>query len=516
MSSLFWDLGSTGGCTEAEKIRELTLKLSRSRVLIAGDIDFGMMEGIDIDLLVAKVKEREDGKAGMQILDKTALEGIMEGLRAEKSPMPIEVVRPSGFRPFASEVEPSYEIGRRDTEKTGGTVADFVSHFNDRLERLRHILETHSMGTGGAVASLEVASKLTSGREIVVTGIVLQKITTKNGNIMAVLEDETGSAKVMFMKGSSQQAASLFAKASTLVNDEVIAVKGKISGPFIMAGEIIWPDIPIREQKKTEEDIAIAFISDIHVGSKFFMEKNFLHMIKWLNGANGGGHNGLAGKIKYLVVGGDAVDGVGVYPQQEKSLSIPDVYSQYKVLLNLMDSVPDYIEVFIIPGNHDAVQRAEPQPAFDDEITGDFKRDNIHFLPNPITLKLHKIDVLSYHGTSLDSVISAIPNMSYATPEKAMVEVLKRRHLSPIYGGNVIMPNRYDKLVIDKAPDILHMGHIHKNGIDAYHGTTIINSGTWQARTDFQVRQGHIPTPCIMPVMETKRRIVSSIDFNTG
>ncbi len=92
-------------------------------------------------------------------------------------------------------------------------------------------------------------------------------------------------------------------------------------------------------------------------------------------------------------------------------------------------------------------------------------------------------------------MISAIPDTSYANPEKAMIEILRRRHLSPIYGGNVIVPSKEDNLVIDKIPDILHMGHIHKNGIANYHGVEIVNSGTWQARTDFQIRQGHIPTP---------------------
>ena len=129
-------------------------------------------------------------------------------------------------------------------------------------------------------------------------------------------------------------------------------------------------------------------------------------------------------------------------------------------------------------------------------------------------MTLHGLEVLGYHGTSLDSIISAIPNNSYSVPEKAMVELLKRRHLSPIYGGNIIVPSKTDNLVMDTIPDILHMGHIHKNGTTKYHGVTVINSGTWQGRTDFQVRQGHIPTPCIMPVFKSKDYSVTSIDFN--
>jgi DNA polymerase II small subunit/DNA polymerase delta subunit B len=30
--------------------------------------------------------------------------------------------------------------------------------------------------------------------------------------------------------------------------------------------------------------------------------------------------------------------------------------------MELISGIPDYIHMFIIPGNHDAVQLAEPQP----------------------------------------------------------------------------------------------------------------------------------------------------------
>ena len=122
--------------------------------------------------------------------------------------------------------------------------------------------------------------------------------------------------------------------------------------------------------------------------------------------------------------------------------------------------------------------------------------------------------MLTYHGTSLDSIIATIPNMSYAKPEQAMIEILKRRHLSPIYGGNTIVPSRMDTLVIDKVPDILHMGHIHKNGLANYHGIHIVNSGTWQDRTDYQIKQGHIPTPAQMPVFDAKVNNFKIIDFS--
>ena len=374
------------------------------------------------------------------------------------------------------------------------------------------IITQHRNSLNGMVSTLEGIRSYSDGREITALGMISSKITTKNGNIMVVIEDETGEAKIMFMNGTSKKSLELFEKARHLVEDEVIAVSGKISGPFIIASEFVWPDIPINDRKQSEEDVAIAFISDVHVGSKFFMERNFSNFIKWLNG-NYEKREDLAGKVKYLVVGGDVVDGIGVYPNQDRSLTVLDIYAQYKIFFNFISMIPDYIQVFVIPGNHDAVQRAEPQPQLSSELVGDFKADNVHIIPNPSFLTLHGINVLAYHGASLDSIINAVPGTSYAKPEKAMIEILKRRHLSPIYGGNMIVPSKNDNMVIDKVPDILHMGHVHKNGMANYHGVDIINSGTWQSTTDYQLSLGHVPTPCVVPIYEAKGNRFTTINF---
>jgi DNA polymerase II small subunit len=169
--------------------------------------------------------------------------------------------------------------------------------------------------------------------------------------------------------------------------------------------------------------------------------------------------------------------------------------------------------MFILPGNHDAVQLAEPQPRLPISVLGDLKADNIHMIPNPSFLTLHGVDVLAYHGAALDSIIRSIPGLSYADPETAMVELLKRRHLSPIYGGNAIVPSRRDNMVIDKIPDIINMGHVHVNCIGNYHGVDIVNSGTWQARTDRQIAKAIIPTPCQLPVYEAKYKRFTTVNF---
>ncbi|MCL5430471.1 MAG: DNA-directed DNA polymerase II small subunit [Candidatus Marsarchaeota archaeon] len=498
--------------TEENKVKELVTILSQSRIVVSGDVEEGLLKGIELDILASRIIDKYKESTQLNVISSEEIKGMISGLAVEKAPMPIEVIRSGDFKPVSAEIDANYQTNIIPNEHTEGTALGFVEYFKSRLRKLRAYLESHGGSVDGLISNLGSLKSLASGREVTVIGIVTAKSITKNGHTMVILEDEEGSARVLFMSGTSDLAKSLLSKASTIVNDEVLAIKGKISGPFVIANDVIWPDVPIKDRKKIEDDLAIAFMSDVHVGSKRFMDKNFSHMIQWLNG-NIPDNKELAGKIKYIVIAGDVVDGIGIYPGHETDLAMFDIYTQYKELFRYLSAIPDYIHIFLMPGNHDAVQRAEPQPPPSAEILSDFSKSNIHVLSNPSYLSAHGLDILAYHGTSLDSIISAIPGMSYAHPEKAMVELLKRRHISPIYGGNVVVPTKEDNLVISKIPDILHMGHIHKNGLTNYHGVEIVNSGTWQARTDFQIRQGHIPTPCILPVYEMKSRNFTTVNF---
>ncbi|MEM3841667.1 MAG: DNA-directed DNA polymerase II small subunit [Candidatus Micrarchaeaceae archaeon] len=493
---------------------EISRKLSKSRIFLSGDVSADMVAGVQVDALVSEIESSiQKNESDLYFATKDDVEKAVAKLSRVKAPEPIEVIQSPDFKPVAAEVDAIYSIKNRPVERAEGTVNDFIMYFRSRLKKIKSILGSRLNGSG-IINSLESLKEFASGKQVAIAGIVTSKITTKNGNIMVVLEDETAEAKVIFMNSSSQKAKELFSSASAIINDEVIAVKGKISGPFVIANEIMWPDVPIKTQKKVEDDIAIAFLSDIHVGSKLFMERNFSKMIKWLAGGIDDKSRTLAGKIKYIIMAGDVADGIGVYPEQDKDLAVPDIYMQYKMLAGYIEAIPDYIHVFVLPGNHDAVQRAEPQPSFSPDML-EVDKDNVHILQNPSIMNLHGLDVLAYHGTSLDSIIAAVPGMSYSKPETAMIELLKRRHLSPVYGGNVVVPSRNDNLVIEEPPDILHMGHIHKNGLAEYHGVKIVNSGTWQGRTEFQIRQGHIPTPCLLPIFSMKDYTFTNIDFNS-
>ncbi len=377
---------------------ELADRLS-GKVVISSDIKASDLCGADAESLIAHITDHFEGREGMKVLGMPELQEILAKIGKKKEPVQIEVVRSGDFKPLAKDVDARYTIRDTPIGRTNNTVGDFTDHFRDRFNKIKAIMKASGNGYGGNV-NIGAMNQYISGREMGLIGMVYEKTVTKNGHVMLTLEDESGTAKVLAYKPQTKAkdlSNEVFDTASRVAKDDVLYVKGKVSGPFFIANKILWPDVPIRVRKRTEDDVAIALLSDVHVGSKLFLEKQFGKFLEWLNGGVDN-RKDLAAKIKYMVVGGDLVDGVGVYPRQEKELSIDDIYKQYSVFFDFMESIPDYIEVFVLPGNHDAVQRAEPQPAISKKLLGDFARANVHSVANPCYLNLHGVKVLSYHG----------------------------------------------------------------------------------------------------------------------
>jgi DNA polymerase II small subunit len=432
----------------------------------------------------------------------------VEGLLSPRQAVPTEVVMASDWVPVAkehpSDIKLFHSLDVTGKSRTRGEVENFVAHFRNRYERLSRLLRRSN-----TVSTIDLSDAMRHVNERArVIVIVNEKKETKKGNLLLEVEDMSAAFKIVI--SNSRQNEKLMDRAKSIVLDDVIAITGKVLEPYIIAEDIEWPDMPvIREKKRTESDIAVAYLSDLHFGSKLFLERYLDSFVEWLHGK--GESKELAGKIKYITVAGDIVDGIGIYPNQEKELIVKDIAGQYRMFCDFLEKLPDYIDVIVAPGNHDAVRRGEPQPA----ISKDLIPNDVTLVGNPSTVSLEGIKHLMYHGTSIDSMIASIPGMTYTHPEKVMVEYLKRRHLSPIYGGNLIIPENIDYMVIEEPPDVFHGGHVHKNGYWQYRGTLVINSGTFQDRTDYQVKQGHVPTPALVPVYEMKHGRLQTLDFKS-
>ncbi len=430
-------------------------------------------------------------------------------------PEKVEIKKGKSFKPKAKDIEPDIKIFR-EKEVTGnslseGTEKDFHKHFLDRFQRLSKILRKR----GKAKRDLASVKKAGSSKDTQAIGMINTKRRTKNNHYFMEIEDETGTLNVLVPKNNKK----LIRFSHSIIEDEVIAVEGTLKNDLFIANKIIRPDIPPKGHKTPDETVRVAMISDTHFGSKYFMKNKFKKFLSWLNGEKGNGdQRKVAGEVKYLIIAGDIVDGIGIYPGQNKELEETDVFDQYEMAEEYLKKVPEHIHIIISPGNHDAVRTADPQPALPEKFMPElFQQDNVHRIGSPGYISLHGVEILVYHGASIHSMVPHIPNLTYREPEKVIPEFLKRRHMHPLYGGKPpISPEPKDYLAIDRVPDIVQVGDVHRNGYETYRGVLGVNSGTWQAETPFQVKQGHEPTPGELPVIDLSSLKINVIHFNKG
>ena len=368
-----------------------------------------------------------------------------------------------------------------------GKVNDFAQYFRSRYFTLRRLIEKRN-DFGRA---MDISRAKTLDRETRTIGIVYEKSTTKNGHTMLTVEDDTDTAKIFISKESPLAG-------ETFVEDEVIGIVAKPNAQrtLMMAEKIYRPDIPKSNTWELSDSVSkIAFLSDVHVGSTTFLEKDWDRMIRWLK------DNSVKEDLNYIVFPGDVVDGIGVFPDQDKELSIGDIYQQYERLSEYLKDIPDHIKMVIHPGNHDAARLAEPQPALNSVFTKTFD-SNILMVGNPIYLNVEGRTVLTYHGKSMDDWIAGVQQLTYDDPLKVMKEMCVRRHLAPIYGQrNALAPEKKDYMAMEYIPDIFVSGHVHGAGQEIYNGVRLINASTWQDQTEYQRMHNFNPDPSIMPVV---------------
>ncbi len=391
-----------------------------------------------------------------------------------------------------------------------GSIEDFVKLFNDRYLKMKKMFRERPSTRDFMPIGEALRGK--KNEETSVVGMVTEKNESKRGNLILTVEDDTGRIKVFF-SGSKE----LEEKVRFIMLDEIIWIKGVLGDGIIFGKEFEFPDLPVsRELCRSEVDLCSVHISDIHVGSNAFLEKSFLKFIKWLNLRMGSpAQRELASRVKYLVIAGDLVDGVGTYPNQEKDLHILDIYDQYERLYELLSMVPDWIRIILSPGNHDATRSGEPQLPVEKQYAEKiYELPNVDMVPNPCFFEMHGVKTVVYHGTSIYDFVEGIAGVGHDKPVPAMKEMLRKRHLAPVYGGKTpISPEDKDYLLIDIHPEIFHTGHIHVNGYGNYRGTSMINSGGWQAQTDYQKMRNIMPTPGRVPIFDLKTHKLSIMGF---
>ncbi len=437
-------------------------------------------------------------------------------IQPQASKRSIVAMPPAVYVPYAKLMEPKIEIiVPNEPISPSGDIADTLAYFKDRFSRISAILRQRS----DARDSIPLANVL-EGPEKEKTKVIVfvtDKRERKNA-ILVEVEDTSGHATLVVPSTTNKQA---FEKAQRLFLDQVVCAElTKVRKDLLIASDFINPDIPERPRVSGEDEVYAVLTSDIHVGSNRFLNEAFGRFLDWLNGrTDEPAQSQLASRVKYVIIAGDLVDGIGVYPNQERELEIKDIQEQYSAAGKLLSAIPDHIEILIIPGNHDATRQALPQPPIPEKYLASLEcHRKVMNLPNPTTVRLHGIRLLLNHGTSLNDIVGAIPEVTYQklneTLPVAMRSLLKARHLAPQYGGRTpILARLRDELVIDIPPDVFHCGHVHVNGHEMYRGTLLVNSGAWQAQTAYQERMGLTPTPGIVPVVNLKDLSLRRLSF---
>jgi len=452
-------------------------------------------------------------------IDRSSLEEFITPLKAQTEitvaplPEPFLESKRESFQPYAKEIDPEIKVldDPTNTMCTIGSVEEYRDYFLDRFNRLQKFLRQR-MDARDATPISE-ALKAPTNSKVKVIGMLTEKRESKQ-RIFLRLEDPEASATVLVYANLD---SSVRERVHSLLLDQVVCVSAtKARNDLLILEDIFFPEIPQKTPQKAPAPVYAALISDLHVGSRQFMREEFNRFLLWLNGKFGDAHwREIASHVKYVVIAGDLVDGIGIYPKQVKDLIIHDIYRQYGAVSKFLEQIPDYIELLVIPGNHDASRKALPQPAIPKDYAEPiYEAREVHSLGNPCTMSLHGVELLLYHGRSLDDVIANAPNTSFKTPEKAMRLLLQGRHLAPIYGQRTpIASGKRDFLVIERAPDIFQAGHVHVQAHERYRGVLLVNSGAWQRQTEYQSKMGLEPTPGIIPIVNLQTLQVTTLSF---
>ena len=405
-------------------------------------------------------------------------------------------------------------------------IGDFVKYFNRRYSQLSKILRARP-----DVTNLVSINKLTNNFQteqnrdkVSIIGMIFSISETKNGHKVLEVEDPTGKMKVIISKNRED----LMAMAKELVCDEVIALQGQFTGEVFFPNKIYFPEVPMnREFKKSPDEAYMCVLSDLQFGSDRFMHDEFTKFLKWINGQLGSKEQRhIAKNLKYVILAGDIVEGIGIFPGQDNELEFKDIKQQFDQLATYLKLIPKHIKMIYSPGNHEPVRLAEPQPKVSRTYAEAlYALPNIIFISNPGIVNVHSsnnfpgFDILIYHGYSFYYYADQIERIRDAGGSTRMDLVqsflLQKRHLAPTHTSNTYIPDiTRDPLVIEEVPDFFISGHVHHPVASNYRHCTCIIGSCWDGVSDYALKFGSRPLPARLPIVNLQTREIRIMKFN--
>jgi DNA polymerase II small subunit len=485
---------------------------------------FAMLKGLDTDILKIiqdiikmKIKQKENSLI------------VVDDIKIHINPENKDVINVTGTVTSTSSTATSFSeqnfhkvlLEPTPNVNTGEGIEGYTALFRSRFEKSLRILALRPESKRiTKIASIKqkannakkgkshhVEGNLNTNSSSIVAGLLMSKHLKKNGLEM-IIDDYSGTLSALATTEELKKQASMVAFDQMVMLEVESNMKG-IQG-FVIKN-LVSPDIPDHLSNRSKSESYAVLISDLHVGSKYFMEAQFIRFLNWLSSDN----DENVAKIKFLCIGGDLIDGIGIFPNQDNEILDMNIGKQMSRAADLLAKIPKHIRVFVIPGNHDPGRRALPQPSLPKKDSDRlYSFENFIMLGNPSLIELDGVKVLMFHGQSLDDIIATTPGLSYSKPAEAMKILLKARHLSPIYGQrSPIAPEEEDLMVITEIPDVFHAGHVHVIDVQNYRGTLMVNSGAWQTQTKYQQTMGITPTPGIAILVDLATLQPYKIDF---
>ncbi len=472
--------------------KELVFKLLKRGINVSPNA-LKILSGMDDSLVDEIISAYEE----VVVLEEKHIREFLEGFKRDNEPPPMPSL-------------PDELVIERDPNGLGveGKVDEFIRLMQYRFNKLKEILSEKMHLEPIPIAMLQGNSRR-DGDRVVVIGMIMEKKYYQDRTIRIDLDDESGSIQVNFRYGSEA-----WELVDRIPVDSVVAIRGVYYRGRITGERVYLPDLNGKERSKAEVPVKVALISDLHIGSKYFNEKALNRFLDWLKSEE-------ARDVKYLIIGGDLIDGIGVYPNQEEELLIPDVYKQYEKAATLLERIPDRVKVIYIPGNHEPVRQAEPQPKVPKKYVEPLLEaiPDMIMLGNPAVFKILGVRFYVYHGRSLNAIFKHIPGLQPVKPNtvvESMEWLIKLRHLAPIWGEHPIAPEVTDWLVMDLVPDVLHTGHIHVYGVGEYKGVKVVNSGTFEEETPYIKSLGIKVTVGKVPIVDLSNLEIKIKDFREG
>ncbi|MFW9780273.1 MAG: metallophosphoesterase [Candidatus Heimdallarchaeota archaeon] len=392
-------------------------------------------------------------------------------------------------------------------------VDTFRDLFLDRFQRLSRIIRDQLPDQGLVLGRNLTIEEVPLDKSGILIGMVQDTGVLHTGKFVIQLEDPNDE---MLTRCVMVQESTSFSGYHEILRDTVIGVEGDLPKKYeegaitaFWGKDVIRPSLtPIRFQPNPRSG-KILFLADIHFGAKSFATRAFANLLKLVqlddlppNLAS------LAQDIKVVIVAGDLCDGVGQFPDQQANLSVSSLQAQYDGLSGLFSKIPSYIQIIVIPGEHDATQIALPQPAIDREIGNSiFSLPNVLPHGNPLRVTIDGLNLLVYHGQGIEQ-------LDPINPISSIQQLLEYRHLAPEYGVTIpLVPAKRDYLVIDRVPEVLVVGHSHQASVAEYKGVKIIACGTFQGKGPDHLKISQKTSVGVVHILDIHTGQIATIDL---